>query len=121
MGETAFGRFLKAKRMAAGISLRALGNVLEISHVYLGEVERGVRPALNKEWWPKVASAVPGVSTAELAALAAESRPVQLNLENAPPHYRELGLALARRIENQDFSKDELRELMKMIGVRSRS
>ena len=120
MEKTAFGRYLKTKRAAAGISLRRLADALDISHVYIGEVERGVRPPLKPEWWPKLAKAIPGVTEGDLARHAAESRPVQLNLEEAPPEYRELGLALARRIENQDFSKAELRELMSLIGGKSK-
>jgi transcriptional regulator with XRE-family HTH domain len=118
--ETAFGRYLMTKRKAAGLSLRALADALDISHVYIGEVERGVRPPLKPDWWPKLAQFIPGVTEDELAGLAAKSRPVQLKLEDAPPVYRELGLALARRIENQDFSKDELRELIRMFGGKSK-
>lgn len=116
MGETAFGRYLKKKRMAAGMSLRQVGDLLEISHVYIGEVERGVRPAMKREWWPKLAASIKGITVDELERLAAESRPVQLNLEDAPPAYRELGLALARRIEKMDFTEEELRRLREMLG-----
>lgn len=37
------GAKLRAQRVAAGMSLRALAKLLDVSHVYLGEVERGDR------------------------------------------------------------------------------
>lgn len=116
MGETAFGRYLRTMRNAADLSLRDVAEALGgISHVYLGEVERGVRPPMKPEWWPKLAKAIPKVTVEELANRASESKPVQLRLEDAPPQYRELGLALARRIEDQDLSSADLNRLIDLL------
>ncbi len=37
------GAKLRGQRMKAGLSLRAMAKLLGVSHVYLGEVERGDR------------------------------------------------------------------------------
>lgn len=40
----AIGAQLRALREAAGLSLRDLAKLLHCSHVYLGDLERGLRP-----------------------------------------------------------------------------
>ena len=115
MSETAFGTYLRTKRVAAGLSLRAVADALEITHVYLGEVERGVRGPLNRKHWSKLRQAVAGISRDELQRLEAVSRPLQLNLQDAPPQYQDLGLALARRMEERDISPRDMKRLMKLL------
>jgi transcriptional regulator with XRE-family HTH domain len=47
--DSAFGRYLRGKRQRARLSLRAVAEKLGVTHVYLGEVERGVRLAVAAE------------------------------------------------------------------------
>lgn len=47
-----FGSYVRDLRTAAGLSQRALAGRLGVSHVYLGEVERGKRDHLIRERWP---------------------------------------------------------------------
>ena len=47
-----FGQYVKSLRTAANLSQRALAERLGLSHVYLGEVERGKRTALLPFRWP---------------------------------------------------------------------
>jgi len=35
------GMYLRQKRKIEGMSLRTLGDMLNLSHVYLGDIERG--------------------------------------------------------------------------------
>jgi transcriptional regulator with XRE-family HTH domain len=115
MTGTPFGAYLRAQRVAAGLSLRQVADSLGVSHVYLGEVERGVRGPLARDRWPKLLMTVPGLSEAELERKAATTRPLQLTLSDSPPKYQDLGLALARRIQEQDLSQTELDKLLRIL------
>jgi transcriptional regulator with XRE-family HTH domain len=111
-----FGRYVRSKRAAAGISLRSAARALNLSAVYLGEVERGVRPPLKEAHWDALIRAVPTIEREVLERLTAKGRPIQLDLRDAPPRYQDLGLALARRIEKQNISTVDLEKLFKILG-----
>ncbi|NRD45960.1 hypothetical protein HRD50_15715 [Corallococcus exiguus] len=97
------------------MSLRAVADRLGLTHVYLGEVERGVRGPLPKKYWPVLIETIPGITESELERKAAQTKPLQLALEDAPPRYQELGLALARRIERRDLQNKELDDLLRLL------
>lgn len=111
-----FGRYIRSKRAEAEVSLRAAAKALGVSAVYLGEVERGVRPPLKQAHWDALIAAVPSIERAVLDRLTAKQRPIQLDLRDAPPRYQDLGLALARRIEKQSLSNIDLEKLFKILG-----
>lgn len=110
-----FGEYLKRKRVAAGLSLRDVANYIGVSHVTLGEVERGDRPGLKRERWDLLAEVVPGFSVAEVERQMATERPLQLDLSDAPPKYQRLGLELARRMERRDLTESDLDLIMRML------
>jgi hypothetical protein len=60
--------------------------------------------------------AIPGVTQEALDRNAATSRPVQIMLEDAPPQYQDLALALARRIQNRDLRKTEIDEVLRVLS-----
>jgi transcriptional regulator with XRE-family HTH domain len=112
-----FGRYIRAERVAADISLRKAAKALNVSAVYLGEVERGVRPPLKEDHWDALIRAIPTIDRDTLLErLTVKSRPVQLDLRDAPPQYQDLGLALARRIDKKNISTDELEKLIRILG-----
>jgi transcriptional regulator with XRE-family HTH domain len=117
MKTTAFGRYLKKKRADAGLSLREVSAASGISFVFLGEVERGVRPMIKRDRWPALEQAIPGFSVLEVERQTSHERGVQLSLEDAPPQYRNLGLTLARRIESRDLKDSQLDELLRILGA----
>src|SRR5687767_12179133 len=96
-----FGRYIRRQRAEAGVSLRSAARALKVSAVYLGEVERGVRPPLKEPHWDALIRTVPTIDRSVLERLTAKERPIQLDLRDAAPRYQDLGLALARRIEKQ--------------------
>jgi hypothetical protein len=114
MSET-FGKYLRAQRNKADISLRKVADEIGVSHVFLGEVERGERAPLRREHWSKVVAAVPGVTMEDLERHCAVSRPVQLSIEDAPPQYQDLTLALARRIQKRDLTTSQLQDLLGIL------
>lgn len=75
---SAFGRYVRSTRVEARLSLRDVADRLGVSHVYLGEVERGVRPPLKKERWKALLAAIPGLDRSRLEKLAEVSKPIQL-------------------------------------------
>jgi transcriptional regulator with XRE-family HTH domain len=111
-----FGRHIRRQRAAAGISLRTVAKALGLSAVYLGEVERGVRPPLKEDHWPALVRSVPTIEMDTLHRLTAKARPLQMDLRDAPVVYQDLGLALARRIEKQNLTKNELEKLFLILG-----
>ena len=110
-----FGKFLRLERVKAGLSLRKTAQELGVSHVYLGEVERGVRAPLARDRWPRLMAVIPAISADQLARLDAEVRPVKLRVAEAPPAYQDLALAFARRIENQDLGSEDLQRIWKIL------
>jgi transcriptional regulator with XRE-family HTH domain len=113
-----FGRYLRRHRVAARLSLREAAAALGVSHVYLGEVERGVRPPLQRKWWPRLIQVIPSITERELVRESARKRPLQMDLSEAPAHYQELALSLARRIESKDLESDEVDEIMRVLKGR---
>ncbi|HPM76265.1 MAG TPA: helix-turn-helix transcriptional regulator [bacterium] len=109
-----FGRYVRRKRIEAGISLRDAAKRIGITHVYLGEVERGVRPPLQQKRWAALASAIPGIELSELERNA-QVHGFQLQLEDQAPQYQDLALALARRIEKADLSPEEIEQIGKIL------
>lgn len=111
-----FGRYIRRQRVEANVSLRTAAKALDVSAVYLGEVERGVRPPLKESHWDALIRAVPTIDRSTLERLTAKARPVQLDLRDAPPQYQDLALALARRIEKQNISTGDFEKLFVILG-----
>lgn len=111
-----FGRYLRRMRTEDQLSLRKAAKKLGISAVYLGEVERGVRPPLKESRWEDLIRAIPSIERDTLARLAINSKPVQLDLRDSPPKYQNLTLALARRIEKQNLSSTDIERLFSILG-----
>lgn len=110
-----FGAYLRQKRIAAGRSLREVAEAVGISHVYLGEVERGVRGPLKPEHWNALIECVPGLTREELEHHARTSRPLEIDLADAPPRYQNLALALERRLKRRDLSRSDIARLLKVL------
>ena len=115
MPKSTFGQFIRDKRIAAHLSLRKVADAIGVSHVFLGEVERGVRPLLPRERWSRLMQAIPDIEFADLERQAAETRPIQLDLRDAPLQYQDLGLALARRIAKRDLPEPQLQTLLNIL------
>lgn len=111
-----FGRYIRRQRTSALVSLRKAAKALNVSAVYLGEVERGVRQPLKETHWDALIRAVPTIERETLERLTAKAKPVQLDLRDCPPRYQDLGLALARRIEKRNLSSGDLEKLFSILG-----
>jgi len=112
-----FGRFLRTRRVARNLSLRQVAEKVGISYVYLGEVERGVAAPMKRDKWPGLCEAL-GISIEELERHAEISRPLQLNLADAPPQYQSLAFALARSLEakkTREIPAEEFSRILHML------
>src|SRR5215831_9813875 len=110
-----FGTYLRRARVASGLSLREVAGALKISHVYLGEVERGVRGPLRQEHWGALLKAITALTWGELERHAAASRPLEMDISDAPPRYQDLAMALARRLKNRDLTLGQISRLLKVL------
>lgn len=112
-----FGRNLRQRRVNAEKSLRDVADTVGVSHVYLGEVERGQRGPMPEKHWEGLCKAIPGLNVSELQEWVVASKPIELNVEGKPPKYRRLALALQRRINEQSFNNDDFDKLRELLGV----
>lgn len=58
MDNNAFGNFLKKKRQQNGLSLRALGKQVELSHIYLYNIESGKKAPPSDDVIKRLAKAL---------------------------------------------------------------
>ena len=113
---SAFGAYVREAREQAKLSMREVANKLGVSHVYLGEVERGVRGPMDQKHWPVLMETIPGVTKRNLADTAKLSRPYRFKIPENRPKYKDLTLAFARRIEDADLSDEEIENMLVMLG-----
>lgn len=75
-GNNTFGEFVREKRLAAGINLRKLAEILEIAPAYMSDIENGNRYPPEKEKIYKIAEALhlTGEGTNTLFDLAAGNK-----------------------------------------------
>lgn len=115
MAQRPFGKYIRDRRCAAKLTLRDVADRLGVSHVFVSEIERGERAVFAKERWPDLVRAIPGVTLDGLERASALTVPVQLDLTDAPEPYQDLGLALARRIENRDLNKKQVQTIIEFL------
>lgn len=111
-----FGKLIRAKRVAAGMSLRQFADRLGKSHVFVGEVERGTRPAFKLELWPRLLELLPNLTEDELKQAAELSRPVQFDVAQKSRPVQDLVLALRRRISEDTLRADQVHQIMRVLG-----
>lgn len=119
MPNSPFGAYLRDARVASGKSLREVAEALSISHVYLGEVERGRRRTLQEKYWQALADIIPKVTVPELARHAAASEP--LDPATMEGRSRDVVIALARRLEENDMPDDVAARILRILEERERT
>ena len=101
------------------LSLRALAAESGVSHIYISEIERGVKPAPSDEVLDRLAEAL-GEDIGKLRATASTSRPVTLNIAHADEAVAQFVYALARKVEENGLSDEmtaKLESLLKELGA----
>lgn len=111
-----FGELVRERREQAELSLRDVAaRCVGVGHVYLSQLERGIKPPPPDPVLRELAAAIPTVTLDELRLEAALSRPLQVDATEAPQEYRQLGVVLARRIEEQDLSSETMAALRRLL------
>lgn len=112
-----FGAYVRSRRKAAHLSLAEVAEKARLSHQFLSQVERDVGPALRREHWAALVAIIPGLTIAGLERFAARTRPLEIDVTEAPADYLELAVAIAERVRQRDLGPDELATL---IGLAAR-
>jgi len=106
-----FGVLLRKYRKKVGKTLGDLADELDVSVVYVSDVERGNRAPLREDYI-EVAARVLNADARELHRAAAEARGAfKLRAERVPPAAREVVAGLARGEQYPDTFWEELVEL----------
>ena len=112
-----FGKLLRSLRVAAGVSMGALGRHLGVSVTYLSDVERGTRAPLTQE---RIELAGPFLKLdkpklLKLLEVAAEGRGFfELGVnENVSPTAKQVGATLMRGWPR--YTEDDLTELAQFL------
>jgi transcriptional regulator with XRE-family HTH domain len=115
---TPFGALLSQKRREARKSIRRLATEIGISHVGLGDVERGKRLTLGRAYWPRLVGVLPNLTMDELEAAAERSSSRELRPWEYEGQKRELAARMSQTVDamNSDRLKaDELDELIALL------
>jgi transcriptional regulator with XRE-family HTH domain len=114
--ENTFGRLLRSVRERAHRSIGDLARHLDVSVVYVSDVEKGRRAPLTL---PRILAAAEflGVDPEQLVAAAAKSKGAfVLDAETASPKRMEVGAALMRGWA--DLSEEELEQISTIVSRR---
>lgn len=114
------GRLVTSKRMAVGLSVRALARQVGCSHVHLGDLERGQRPLIGEQFWPALATAL-NVSQSEIESAARHSETIQIDPWLMPPAGETFVHQLARKMKCQDITAEQFRQMLEVLRSREDS
>ena len=110
-----FGEYLRSVRVKSGKSLREVAEALGITHVYLGEIERGKRRLLPEKYWGAFVKAVEErTSITELTTAAVESAPLDPAVIEGPG--RDVVVALARTFDQEEMSPELAEQLLRVLN-----
>lgn len=108
-------RMDEAKAADPSLSQRRIADLAGITHVYLGQILRGLRSTPSDDVIERLGRAIPTTSPEELREAVTLERPIALDLSQHPPGYRRLGLTLARRIEQRDLTDETMAALLRLL------
>ena len=121
--EQTFGSYVREKRMARGLSLRGLAAQLEVSPVYMSNMENDRRPAPTKEKLDRLIEIL-GLCQADtelLLDLAAKSKTQRVSADL--PEYimeRDIVRAALRTAKEVDATDEEWQECIDRITQRGK-
>ena len=122
--EQTFGSFVREKRQSIGLSLRTLAAKLDLSPVYLSNIENDRRPAPTRAYLERLEQELhlSKVETEQMMDLAAKSQNNRVSADL--PDYimdREIVRAALRTAKEADATDQEWQEFIDRINRRMRS
>lgn len=112
---TVFGKLIRSHREALGLSLLTVAEVVEISRVYLSEVERGIRPPLKRTRWDSLIRAVPTLNYYDLGQAAMVSRRLVADPKRIYPEVMRVLHSLIAAAHMGIITADEVELIRKII------
>ena len=122
--ERTFGSFLREKRMTRGLTLRGMAAKLDLSPVYLSNIENDRRPAPTRAYLERLEQELhlSKVETEQMLDLAAKSQNNRVSADL--PDYimdREIVRAALRTAREADATDQEWQDFIDRINRRMRS
>lgn len=122
--EQTFGSFLREKRIARGLTLRGMAAKLDLSPVYLSNIENDRRPAPTRAYLERLEQELhlSKVETEQMLDLAAKSQNNRVSADL--PDYimdREIVRAALRTAKEADATDQEWQDFIDRINRRMRS
>ena len=122
--EQTFGSFVREKRQSIGLSLRTLAAKLDLSPVYLSNIENDRRPAPTRAYLERLEQELhlSKVETEQMLDLAAKSQNNRVSADL--PDYimdREIVRAALRTAREADATDQEWQDFIDRINRRMRS
>lgn len=122
--EQTFGSFVREKRQSIGLSLRTLAAKLDLSPVYLSNIENDRRPAPTRAYLERLEQELhlSKVETEQMLDLAAKSQNNRVSADL--PDYimdREIVRAALRTAKEADATDQEWQDFIDRINRRMRS
>ena len=122
--EQTFGSFVREKRQSIGLSLRTLAAKLDLSPVYLSNIENDRRPAPTRAYLERLEQELHlnKAETEQMLALAAKSQNNRVSADL--PDYimdREIVRAALRTAREADATDQEWQDFIDRINRRMRS
>ena len=122
--EQTFGSFLREKRMARGLTLRGMAAKLDLSPVYLSNIENDRRPAPTRAYLERLEQELHlnKAETEQMLDLAAKSQNNRVSADL--PDYimdREIVRAALRTAREADATDQEWQDFIDRINRRMRS
>ena len=122
--EQTFGSFVREKRQSIGLSLRTLAAKLDLSPVYLSNIENDRRPAPTRAYLERLEQELhlSKVETEQMLDLAAKSQNYRVSADL--PDYimdREIVRAALRTAREADATDQEWQDFIDRINRRMRS
>lgn len=111
---TQFGDMIRRRRMDLNISVRDLARKIGVSHVFLGEVERGTRPTIGEAHWNALSLALQ-IPLEQIREAARRSAAVKLDLRGVAPEQAVVLEAFARRVANGSLSPERIAEIRRIL------
>jgi predicted transcriptional regulator len=109
------GQYLREVRLEAGLSLRAAAEALEVSHVFLGECERGRSPVPDG-LMSRLGRLFPRFDTAHYRALADATKPVRIDVRDKNPAVQRAAVVLSRLAKLDRMPDDLLTAMERALG-----
>lgn len=119
-----FGTFVRQKRMAQGISLRGLAARLDLSPVYMSNIETGRKPAPARENLDKLTLELHLSKEEQELLLDLAARPETMRVSADLPEYimeRDIVRAALRTAKEVDATDEEWQEFIDRITKRTPS